>query len=110
MKWLGIAFGLLGALVGAYSAWFGLTKEPNGMALGLVALALAIVAGVLPLALYRRPLMGGLLMLVSGGVGYAISIFVFPRTLYFVALGCWIVGAALLLPAGRAKNRATSIN
>jgi hypothetical protein len=78
--------------------------------LGIIALALAIVAGVLPLALYRRPLMGGLLMLVSGGVGYAISIFVFPRTLYFVALGCWIVGAALLLLAGRAKNRAAPID
>ncbi len=53
MKWIGIAFGLLGTVVGVYSAWFGLTKESNNMALGLVALALAIVAGVLPLALYR---------------------------------------------------------
>lgn len=110
MKWLGIAFGLLGALVGAYSVWFGLTKESNSVALGLVALALAIVAGVLPLVLYRQPLMGGLLMLVSGGAGYAISIFVFPRTLYFVALGCWIVGSALLLLAARAKNRVAPIN
>ncbi len=48
-------------------------------------------------------------MIVSGGAGYVMSIIAFPRTLYFVALGCWIIGAALLLLAGRAKNHATPI-
>lgn len=109
MKWIGIAFGLLGTVVGVYSAWFGLTKESSSAVLGVIALALAIVAGVLPLALYRRPLLGALLMIVSGGAGYVMSIITFPRTLYFVALGCWIIGAALLLLAGRAKNHATPI-
>jgi hypothetical protein len=110
MRVVGLALGLLGAVIGCYSAWFELTKDaesPTGgyVALGVLAIALAIGAGVAPLVLRGRPARAGVVMITLGTLGYLASALASTRTLYFVALGCWILGCGALLLASRRVSR-----
>ena len=110
MRIVGLALGLLGAVIGCYSAWFELTKGTESptsgyVALGVAAFALALGAGVVPLVLRRRPARAGVVMITLGALGYLASALASTRTLYFVALGCWIVGCGALLLASRRISR-----
>jgi hypothetical protein len=83
MRVVGQALGLLGTVIGGYSAWFELTKgaespTTGSVALGILAFALALGAGVAPLMLHRRPAPAGVVMVALGALGYLTS-----------ALGAW---------------------
>jgi hypothetical protein len=110
MRPIGLGFGFLGLVIGCYSAWFELTKgaeSPSSgyVALGVAAFVLAIGAGVAPLLLRRRPAQAGVVMVTLGALGYLASALDSTRTLYFVALGCWILGCGMLLLASRRALR-----
>jgi hypothetical protein len=110
MRVIGLALGLLGAVIGCYSAWFELTKGTESppsryVALGVAAFALAIGAGIAPLVLRGRPARAGVVMITLGALGYLASALASTRTLYFVALGCWILGCGALLLASRRVSR-----
>ena len=110
MRVIGPALGLLGTVIGCYSAWFELTKGAESptsgyVALGVLAFALAIGAGVLPLVLRRRPARAGVVMITLGALGYLASALASTRTLYFVAFGCWILGCGALLLARQRGSR-----
>ena len=115
---IGLGLGLLGMVIGCYSAcysaWFELTKGAEApisgyVALGVVAVVLAywrtgvlaIGAGVAPLVLRRRTARAGAVMVTLGALGYLASALDSTRTLYFVALACWVLGGGVLLLASR---------
>ncbi len=106
MRPIGLALGLLGMVIGCYSTWFELTKGAESptsgyVALGVAAVVLAIGAGVAPLVLRRQSARAGMVMITLGALGYLASALDSTRTLYFVALACWVLGSGALLLAGR---------
>jgi hypothetical protein len=110
MRAIGLGLGLVGLVIGCYSAWFELTRGAESptsgyVALGVVAFILAIGAGFVPLLLRRRPAQAGVGMITLGALGYLVSALGSTRTVYFVALGCWVLGSALLLLASRRALR-----
>ena len=97
MRAIGLSLGLLGLVIGCYSAWFELTKGAESptsgyVALGVAAFVLALGAGVAPLVLRRRLAQAGVVMVTLGALGYLASALDSTRTLYFVALACWVLG------------------
>jgi len=106
MRAIGLGLGLLGSVIGCYAAWFELTKSAESptsgyIALGVTAFALAIGAGVVPFLLRHRPARAAVAMITLGGLGYLASAVASTRTVYFVALACWILGCGALLLASR---------
>ena len=110
MRAIGLGLGLLGLVIGCYAAWFELTKGAESptsgyIALGVTAFALAIGAGVVPFLLRHRPARAAVAMITLGGLGYLASAVASTRTVYFVALACWILGCGALLLASRRAIR-----
>lgn len=110
MRAIGLSLGLLGLVIGCYSAWFELTKGAESptsgyVALGVAAFVLALGAGVAPLVLRRRLAQAGVVMVTLGALGYLASALDSTRTLYFVALACWVLGGGILLLASRRASR-----
>jgi hypothetical protein len=110
MRVIGLALGLLGTVIGCYSAWFELTKGTESptsgyVALGVLGFALALGAGIVPLVVRGRLARAGVLMITLGALGYLASALASTRTLYFVALGCWVLGCGALLLASRRVSR-----
>src|SRR5262245_44637358 len=106
MHAIGLGFGLLGMVIGCYSAWFELTKGIEATttgyaAVGMAAFVLAIGAGGARLKLRRRTASGGAGMIILGALGYLASALASTRTLYFAALACWVLGGGILLVASR---------
>jgi hypothetical protein len=106
MRAIGLGLGLVGMVIGSYSAWFELTKGAESptsvyVALGIAAVSLALGAGVAPLALPRHPARAGVVMVKCGALGYLASALASTRTLYFVAVACWTLGGGVLLLPSR---------
>jgi hypothetical protein len=106
MRAVGLALGLVGMVIGCYSAWFELTKGAESptsgyVARGIAADSFALGAGVAPLALRRHPARAGVVMVTLGALGYLASALDSTRTLYFVALACWALGGGAPLLASR---------
>jgi putative Mn2+ efflux pump MntP len=112
MRTIGLALGLLGMVIGCYSAWFELTKGASAptsgyVALGVAAFVLPIGAGVAPLVLRRQSARAGVVMIALGTLGYLARALDSTRTLYFVALVCWVLGSGALLLASRSGASST---
>jgi hypothetical protein len=107
---IGLGLGLLGSVIGCYSAWFELTKgaespTSGSIALGVIAFALAIGAGIAPFLLRHQPARAAVGIVTLGALSYLASAVDSTRTIYFVALACWIPGCGALLLASRRALR-----
>jgi hypothetical protein len=98
MRAIGLGLGLLGLVIGGYSAWFELTKGAESptsgyVALGVAAFVLAIGAGVAPLVLRRRPTQAGVVMGTLGHSATSPARWIPPaqRILSFLAAEYWVV-------------------
>ena len=103
MRNIAIALGVLGALIGVFSAissFVAVGSDPlysSRLWAGGASLLLAIVAGGAALFMSRRPVAASLVMLGSGIVGFLCINLFYINTFYVLAVPLWILGAVVTL-------------